>query len=94
MSRTGFGNLLPRAGWFQVPGAEIFEGWPGDPGLSGVGYQSALETTRADARPAREFPPGFEGANPGPSQPDNFKPRFRVRAGSSRCLRIQSGSSV
>jgi hypothetical protein len=33
--------------------------------------------------PRREFNPGFEGANPGPSHPEP-KPRYRVKAHSRR----------
>lgn len=70
--------------WYQVPGEPAVEYYVDNSTIGGVGYQSTLDTVRQDARPKREFPPGFHGAAPGPSHDDNYRPRIRVRAGSSR----------
>jgi hypothetical protein len=53
--------------------------WYDDGFIQPGGSASTLHSWPDQPLPQREFPPGFHGANPGPSHPEP-KPRYRVKA--------------
>lgn len=64
--------------WFDRPGVLVVDGyWDG--GVGGTGVVTTLPMHDGMRLPRREFPPGFAGANPGPSV-EEVKPRYRVKA--------------
>ena len=64
--------------WLDRPGVlTVADYWDG--GAGGIGTATTLPMHDGFKLPKREFPPGFAGANPGPSHPEQ-KPRYRVKA--------------
>lgn len=64
--------------WSDIPGYAGVDGYP-DGYVGGSGSTGTLPMHDGMKLPKRHFNPGFKGANPGPSQPEQ-KPRYRIRA--------------